>query len=469
MATRNYTAEAYEQIKKTIEQVDNTDVNPVKEFFSDLVLRIGQFLEFFSLDQYKEDMQKWYDIVLDSHNSTIAEVERIFDAVGKVDADYQKIMDGAVSSVTDFHNTLNCLRDVISGRTSLADGKAAANGFLTDGENILNASYSKIIARMKEQVYGNAIKEVIGDTIKIGMGFCKLFTTRDPVKYAAECKKFLDTFTATLYDLRAMTSFVVLPVAQAIAQGISEDILGIEWQAETELDSWLEELSQAQGFMDTNSVSDWLGGIAENMDESLAECPKSNPYYPIVKAATDGSRIVYDTSKAVDIAVDAYDILGDLKDTHDLVYGEYYTKEEYLKVIENKGEILEIIDDYNGPVYRVRGTTAEIVGKIVSNWTGFPTLGWGDSAKIAGNGWKTVNTLWSYAETLIPDPANGSTGEKDWMDVLSSKNKSVNIVKDVIDFASNLDEHAHKTPGIAQKPQCGIAGSNWFQCEIRGN
>ena len=131
MATRNYTAEAYEQIKKTIEEIDNTDVHPVKDFFSDLFRRLGQFLELFTVDQYKEDMQKWYDIVLDSHNSTINEVYNIFEEVGKVDEEYQKTMDGAVSSVTNFRSTLNCLRDVISGKTSLAGGGFRRGGYLS--------------------------------------------------------------------------------------------------------------------------------------------------------------------------------------------------------------------------------------------------------------------------------------------------------------------------------------------------
>ena len=437
MAKRNYTTEAYEQIKKTIDEIDNTDVHPVKEFFSDLVLRIGQFLEFFTVDQYKEDMQKWYDIVLDSHNSTINEVDNIFKAVGKVDAEYQKIMDDAVSSVTNFRSTLNCLRDIISEKTSLADGKAAANGYLTAGRNSLNAAYGKVLTRMQQRTLWDISKALIGDAIGIGAGYVSLLTKMgDKVAFTVELKKLSDTYAASLCDLMSMVSVViVLPI------GAIGAVSGMDYGTYVDIQADL--LTVSQKLKDTNSISDVLGWMSDKMTEELEECPVDNPYYPIIKMRADLYQFLDKGAQTVDLVVDAYGILNDLKDTHDLVYGTYYTKEEYLKVIENKGKILEIIDDYNGPIYRVRDTTPKVVSKIISNWTGLPTSDWNDPAKVTGNGWKTVKTLWSYAEAGLPNPGNGSTGGKDWMDVFAGKIKSVNIVKDVIDFVNDLDNFAH--------------------------
>jgi len=86
-------------------------------------------------------MQTWYNKVLNSHDTTLGEVSKIFGAVESVDFEYRDIMEGALDSITNFRSTLNCLRDVISGKTNLSDGKAAADSYLAAGKNSLNSAY----------------------------------------------------------------------------------------------------------------------------------------------------------------------------------------------------------------------------------------------------------------------------------------------------------------------------------------
>ena len=462
MATRNYTTEAYEQIKKTIEEIDNTDVHPVKGFFSDLFRRLGQFLELFTVDQYKEDMQKWYDIVLDSHNSTINEVYNIFEEVGKVDAEYQKIMDGAVSSVTDFRNTLNCLRDVISGKTSLADGKAAANGYLAAGRNSLNGAYDKILTRMEAQTLVGAGKALIGDTLKLAASFCGLMVPATPAKYASKAKGFVDTFTATLGDLGATATVLMVSTTFGIGSFFGLD-------RKNYLDFRFEQLTQAQNYKDTNSVSDWLGGIAEDMEETLADCPKDNPYYSIVKAAADVSRIVSNTADGVDIAVDAYDIVSDLKDTHDnideWVNGKDYTVKEYTKIFEKElpWKSTYYLDGDNGPMINVRTAPGKIVSKLFSDRIGLPLSNWNDDPmKTMGNGFKVMGTLWSYGEKMLPDPVTGRSNIDDIPDVFFAKNKDSKFLKDVFDFARDVDEFPSKFDSTGtQSGSGGVKGGRY--------
>ena len=444
MATRNYTAEAYEQIKKTIEEIDNTDVHPVKDFFSDLFRRLGQFLELFTVDQYKEDMQKWYDIVLDSHNSTINEVYNIFEEVGKVDEEYQKTMDGAVSSVTNFRSTLNCLRDVISGKTSLADGKAAANGYLAAGRNSLNGAYDKILTRMEAQTLVGAGKALIGDTLKLAASFCGLLVPTTPTKYASKAKGFADTFTAMLGDLGATAT--VLMVSSTFGIG---SFFGLD--RKNYLDFRFGQLTQAQNYKDTNSVSDWLGGIAEDMEETLADCPKDNPYYSIVKAAADGSRFVADTSETVDLVVDAYDILSDLKDAHETVdewiFGKNYTVAEYTKMFSKESPWYSeyFIDGDNGPMIKVRSSPKEIVSKLFFDRIGFPLPdGNDDPMQTMGNGFKVMGTLWSYGEKMLPNPVTGQSNSDELPEVFFGKLKDTKSLKDIFDFARDLDEYSSK-------------------------
>lgn len=419
MAKRNYTTEAYEQIKNTIEQIDNTDVHPVKDFFGDLILRIGQFLEIFTVDQYEEDMQKWYDIVLDSHDSTISEVDAIFDAVGVVDAEYQNIMDGVVSSITDFRNTLNCLRDVISGKTSLADGKVAADGYLAAGKNSLYTAYDTILTKMEKQNIIESGLAFIGDFIKLGGAFCALLVPAGPVEYAAKGKKFADAFIAFLGDSGAFASGVLL-----------ESIFGwgslFGMDRKNYLDFRASQLMQMKEYKDMNSISDWLGGIAEDMEETLEDCPTNSPYYSVVKAAAEGSQIASTTAEGLDLAADLYDIGKDIKDIHDYLEDGIFSSKS--------------------------------IKKMFSNWLGVPTKDWNDPNKHDGNVFKTLGTIWSYGEKMYSDPGNVDELEK----VFFGKFKDTKFLKDVFDFARDLDEYSSNLgSGGSQSGSGGVKGGRY--------
>lgn len=464
MATRYYTEEAYEQIKQTIEQIDNTDVSPVKDFFSDLLLRLGQFLKIYSVEQYQNDMQSWYNKVLDSHNSTMSAVNDIFNAVDAVDFEYRDIMDGALDSIVSFRSSLNCLRDVISGKTSLADGKTAAVGYFATGKNSLNASYDTLLTKMEQGTLWNASLALFGDAIKLGSGYIKCVTSGNPADY----KSFIDTCLATVCDLAAMGAII-----STIPVGVVGAFTGMSY--DDYLDCRFKQLTRAQKLRETDSVTDLLDRIAEDLDTQVAKCPKDSPLYPVVAAIADKAHTNAETSKVLDIVVDAYGIGKDLKDAHDLVHGKYYSLEEYVDTFENKEgipEVLEVIDDYNGPSIRVKKSPGEILQNVVSNWTGLPTSGWTDPSKFDGNVLKTVGTLWSYGEKLLPDPVGGYSKSDEIPDVIFDKFKDTKFLKDVFEFAQDTYDFAHSnsfsntasggtidTMGIGHIPLPDVAGS----------
>lgn len=435
MATRYYTEEAYEQIKQTIEQIDNVDVNPVVDFFGDLFQRIGQFLELYSVDDYKEDMQKWYNKVLDSHNTTISAVDSIFEAVNDVDTEYQKIMDEAVSSITNFRSTLNTLRNVISGKTSLADGKAAAGKFLAAGKNSLNGAYDTILTKMEARNFRDASLELIGDTLKLGAGFVGLLIPTTPDKYGVKCKKFVDTFTATLGDLGATATGLLVWGIFGVGS-----LFGMDQK--DYLDFRFEQLTQSREYKEMNSVSDWLGWLAEDMGEALVECPEDSPYYPVTKALADTTSWIHTGYQGVDMVADAYDIISDIKDVRktfdEWKYGKVITLEEYKEALADGGplDFISSSKGKDGTIIRVTVPASEAIKKVISNWTGLPTSGWdGDPIKTMDNGFKVLGTLWSYGEKLLPNPVTGQSNISELPEVFFDKFKDTKFLKDVFDFA----------------------------------
>ena len=439
MAKRNYTEEAYELIWQTIEQIDKTDICPVFDFFGDVLQRLLLWMEIDVVENYEKNMQTWYKKVLDSHNSTMQNVKRIFKDVQNVDFEYRDDMDNALKSIASFRGVLNTLQDVISRKTSLKDGEAAANRFLTDGKNKLNTEYKKILFQKERTLRIEAGKELIGDLLKLGGSFFKLLKPMDPLEKIVEYKKFADGITATLCDLGALVSSALLvPIIGGIGLACGMDYGNY-------LDFRYNQLIENQEYKDTNTVSDWLGGISENLTEDLEECPKDNPYYPVVEKATKGGQIVSKGSEVVDVAVDLYDILSGLKDTHDnideWVNGKSYTVDEYMKVFadESPWKATYYIDGDNGPMVKVENSPDTIISTLFSDRTGIPLSGWTDPQKAPSNTFKTLGTLWSYAAKLTTDPESGFLNDDGVWNVGFSKFKETKFIKDVYDFAKDMD------------------------------
>ena len=441
MAVRNFTEEAYEQILQTIEQIDQADVNPVSDFFGDLLLRLAEYLEIFSVEQYREDMQTWHNMVLDSHNATVEKIKSIFDAAYTVDFEYREILDDTLQSILNYQNVLNTLRDVISGRITLTEGKTAANKFLTDGNDALFAAYDTILSKMESRTLRDSNAELIGDLLKLGAGFASLLIPTSPDKYVLKCKKFLDTFMGTLGDLASAGTIVLIPALASVITWF-----GVELNQGKYLDYRFEQLTVAQDYKDRNSTTDWLGWLAEDGEEMLAECPEDHPLYPLTRTLATISSGTYEASQVVDVTADAYEIVTDItdtaKDVDEWIYGKEYTQKEFEDAFDKKDywDIVSVMESEDGPIIRARGGTWELISKVISERTGIPLSGWDDPIKSVENVFKTGGTLWSYGEKYIPDTVDGLPADGDTWDASFSKFKESKFLKDVFDFSRDAKD-----------------------------
>lgn len=107
MSKRPYTDAAYDQIRQTIDEIDNAQISPVTDFFGDMLSRIAQFLKIYTVDTYQNDMQQWYRKVLDSHNTTMAKVDTLFANVEAVDSRYESLMNGTYDAIAEFQSVIN--------------------------------------------------------------------------------------------------------------------------------------------------------------------------------------------------------------------------------------------------------------------------------------------------------------------------------------------------------------------------
>lgn len=447
MAIRYYTEEAYNQIEQTIKTIQDTDLNPVVDFFRDLFSRIAQYLKIYTVDDYQDDIQAWYNIVLDSHNSTMANVDSIFSAVESKDFEYRAIVGDAYSSISSFRNAVNCLRDVISGKTSLADGKAAADRYIATGQNTLRSSYDAIITKIETRILYDASKELFGDALSLGAGYAKLigaYCRKDPIAIASASKKMIDTYVSIAGDLFPVAHmfFVMVAGFTGAATGMSYD---------SYLDYRFNSLTVMQKSKDTNSTSDYLALLAEDMEERLANCPKDSPYYLQAKEMAERHQVVAKISHEVDIVSDAYDLVSGLKDSvdtfYDWRYGKNYSLEEYIKASEKKnlGEIFDCVITKNGPVITVKVPAKETISKIVSARTGLPLSGWSDPIKSSGNVYTTASTVWAYVQKVIPN-ADFSPNSGEVSDVAFGKFREIKQIKDMGDLIKDVGDFVEVAP-----------------------
>lgn len=457
MATRYYTEEAYEQIRNTIDQIQSSDLDPVVDFFSDLLGRIAQYLELYTVEDYQQDIQTWYTKVLDSHNTTMANVDSIFNAVESVDFEYRDIMMDARSSIVNFRSAINCLRDIISGKTSMESGKAAADKYLTDGKNALYASYDAILTKMEAKVLGQASLELTKDALKFGAGFGKMLSsfaasvfTLNPTKAVIASKEFIDTCIATMGDLGAIVS-----VGLGAAAGYVGAHVGMSYKEY--LDIRFTQLSDAKSYKDKNSVTDWLEESAEGLTEDLAECPEDSPFYPVMKKAAETAQNAYDLSKNVDTVADTLDLINGISDSveemDEWINGKDYTLAEYLEESKKRdfGDTIRLEQSDDGLIITETIPPSKIISKIISDRTGIPLSGWEDPDKAVGNGFKLAGTIFSYGEKLDPDLASYASGDGDVTNVAIGKVKEIGTVKDGLDLIRDLGDRIPNSEPIDVK------------------
>lgn len=436
MSQRPYTDAAYDQIRQTIDEIDNAQISPVTDFFGDMLSRIAQFLKIYTVDTYQNEMQQWYRKVLDSHNTTMAKVDSLFANVEAVDSRYESLMNGTYDAIAEFQSVINCLRDTISGKCTLAEGRQAAQNHLNAGIQALRTPANTVLTYAEQRMCDKTLRSLMKDLLSFGGLFCKLMVEKDPIALASTGKKFIDTFFATACDFATLVSIV--PVGIFSIKCIREKM---GWSYEEYLDLRFKQLGVAEQYQGKRSVSDLLDSLADEMDEDLAACPDDSPYYSITKKLNDVAHRVSDVSHTIDFAADAYDLYSGITGTMDTIKeikaGKLLAGEDFLKKYED-GKVSQFeVKFVDGEIkYLVPVDGKETVLNAISSRTGIPLTGWNNTEKGPGNVFKTAGTLWSYIDALLPN-ADGTPNTDSPLNVTLGAVKEISTIKDTLDLASD--------------------------------
>lgn len=471
MSKRPYTEEAYDQIRQTIQEIDEAQISPVTDFFGDVLSRIAQYLKFYTVDTYQDDMQQWYTKILDSHNTAMTKIDELFANAETVDFQYRDLMNDAYNSITEFQSAINCLRDTISGKYTLAEGSQTAQEHLDAGIHGLRTTANAVLTVAEQRMLDTATRQLLKSVISLAIANVQaetgaigdansIFTVLDK---ASERKSYIDTYVEAWGNAAS-----ILSIASTLFDKRSWPKYGGSY--DDYLDMRFEHLATAEKSQKMDSVTSLLRGIADEMDENLAACPEDSPYYSLTEKLSDAAHSASKVSHVVDSIADGYNFISGVKDTMDTITeikeGKLINAKEMVEKIEN-GEQPQIqIKMESGELKQItarefmertaKGNNGEYVVKLmngelkvltpvsptdtvlnaVSSNTGIPLSGWDDPQKKTTNVFKTLNTIWSYEDVLLPT-ANGLPSAQDAGDVALKKIKGIGLIKDAVDLAGD--------------------------------
>lgn len=428
---RVYTEDAYQQIHNTIAKIQNEQVSVFTDWVGDLVSQLCQYLKIYVVENYKNDMNRWYEIVVDSHNYTLEKVNAIFGAVAGLDEEYSNKIGGeSLTSIESFTEALTALSDVIGGRQSLSAAKQIAKKAIKDGETNLESAYCYALTRSEVHLEEKALEDCIGDILGLGSAYFKFAMKPENWFNPIEIKKLVDKAIGFGFDVAAIYGlFISLKLNKA---GESTNL--------AYLDARYASLSQCEKNADNDSITNLLKSISEKLEEELAQCPEDSAEYGKLRKKAALASFGSEAFETFDNAEDVYDIYKGVTGITDKLNNWYYGKKYYdvETLLKEKPECMDWgIEETKGYYILGRDPADMRIDTVISDLTGIPVSDW--DSKGLENTLKTAKTIWSYAESAL-HPENGSAFWK--------TNKVTRTLGDTGDFVAEMF-----TPEVSSEPK----------------
>lgn len=448
MNERKYTQEVYDQINDTVTKIQEEDLNDPFDFIGDIWNKMRDLLHFLKTDNYKDDYQKFLDIVIDSHDTTLQEVNDIFEAVDTTDSDAAKQMHAHWETINTAVSTVRALQGYISGALSYAEASQIAEASATARQDLYIAA-DTVLDRREQEIRNQAIKELIGDGIKIISTGSKLvgdICSGNFVDAVVQIKKLGDVGVATWGDIHALST---LSKSKKKGEGLSP--------TDENYGDYLKErfglADEAEDGANSNSISELLEIKAENLDEKVqATGGVNSPYYEEAQKYHRAATV----AKGVDVIVDVYDVVKSVNDTakafkEKTVYTDangneatrYGGKGKYIASKDNEGQFnsKKIVEKVKSGTWADPDTKKAFFG-IPDLKADFSTVAKG--SKTVGTYAKIAGTAYSMAEDYLPfadksDDRNGLSGKifNTVHETGTSMFQPTSVLKDVHDIGTD--------------------------------
>lgn len=170
---RDYTEAAFDELKRQIKEINDSDFSIITDALGDLWYTFQSWIGVLKIDNYLDDVSSYHKKVLDQHNTSIADLERIFNAVHTVDQNYSAKVGDINATMETYHRFLVQMTELINptafGFTASAVRAQmdAMSQEMTDAANKLDEVYDESLTMREKQIAKDAALGLIGDLLSV--------------------------------------------------------------------------------------------------------------------------------------------------------------------------------------------------------------------------------------------------------------------------------------------------------------
>lgn len=170
---RDYTEETFDELKRQIKEINNTDFSTITDALGDLWYTFQSWIGVLKIDNYLDDVSAYHKKVLDQHNTSIADLERIFDAVYAVDQDYSTKVCNINSTMDTYCRFLMKMTELINPTafgvtaTAVHSQMNAMSQEMADTSKKLDELYDESLTMREKQIAQDAALDLISDLLSV--------------------------------------------------------------------------------------------------------------------------------------------------------------------------------------------------------------------------------------------------------------------------------------------------------------
>lgn len=437
--TRDYTEEVYEQIRATASLMRTVDLVVPQTRIASLLLTFADWLGFLKTENFGDKYDLFLAAMTLRHNTTLEQVDQIFEAVDEKDQEYSKKLEKIVESLLSNQNTVQALRDYISGAITYKEAFAIAQA---ENENAILTQYEfaeEVVTKKEEQIRKEAIRDAIGDALSVVSNTCKLvgcIASGNIVEGIVTAKKLGDSVCALAGDIEALETLKI-SLAEGEGMSITDENYGEYLKKRFQMADAAEKVNNV------DSITSFLDYAATTLEEAADKNGGENsPYYKWAK----GARILADIGEVVDPVIDVVDFgLGVSKTIDSLT--------EHIEYKDVNGKTAKWF--YNEDRMEMKDFDVENVvsGEFKGGWDdintkkgffGVPKIKGKDTVETVGNIAKIANTAWTVTRGVLPN-SNGSKNDKGILEsaaetYLGKMFTPIKWVNDAVDIVESVDD-----------------------------
>lgn len=170
---RDYTEATFDELKRQIEEINDSDFSVITDALGDLWYTFQSWIGTLKIDNYLEDVSSYHRKVLDQHNTSITDLERIFNAVHAVDENYSAKVGEINATMETYCRFLLQMTELINPTafgftaSSVRTQMDAMSQEMTDATNRLNEIYDESLTMREEQIAKDAALDLISDLLSV--------------------------------------------------------------------------------------------------------------------------------------------------------------------------------------------------------------------------------------------------------------------------------------------------------------